>query len=165
MGAVAVGIVGKPLGLRGEVYVQPDPDLEVEFPAGAVYDAGDRTLAVVASRLHGNRRVVRFDGVETREAAEALRGHVLTVDRDEVDLDEDAFWADDILGRDVVTADGEHVGTVAGLADGAAHDYLVVVSAGGEELLVPAVAELVEVTGGRIVVQPLPGLLGEAEEA
>lgn len=158
---VAVGVVGKPLGLRGEVYVQPDLDVGEQFAAGATYSAGDRMVTVAASRMHGNRRVLRFAGVETRSDAEALRGAVLTVDRGAVELDEAAFWTDDIVGREVVTATGEHVGTLAGVADGTAHDYLVVTHADGRELLVPAVDELVEVTDERIVVQPLPGLLDE----
>lgn len=161
MTAVAVGVVGKPLGLRGEVYVQPDPDLGEQFPEGASYTAGDRVLTVASSRAHGNRRVVRFEGVSSREEAETLRRRVLTVDRDTVVLDPDAFWADEVLGRDVVGADGTAVGTVAGILDGAAHDYLVVARPGRDDLLIPAVDELMEVTPDRIVVQSLPGLLGD----
>jgi len=162
---VAVGAVGKPLGLRGEVYVHPDPDLGEEFPPGASYTVAGRSLTVAASRMHGNRRVVRFEGVDSREAAGALRGAVVSVDRESVGLDVDVFWADELLGRDVVTAGGEPVGVLVGVADGAAHDYLVVARDGGDDLLVPAVDELVEVTADRIVVQPLPGLLGDTDEA
>lgn len=158
---VAVGVVGKPLGLRGEVYVQPDPDVGEQFPPGATYAAGDRTLTVAASRLHGNRRVVRFAGVEDRKDAEALRGAVLTLDRADVNLAADAFWTDDVVGRAVVTVEGERVGTLAEVTDGAAHDYLVIARPDGRELLVPAVDELVEVTADHIVVQLLPGLLDE----
>lgn len=158
---VAVGVIGKPLGLRGEVYVQPDPDVGEQFPPAATYRAGGRTVTVVTSRMHGNRRVVRFAGVDSRTEAEVLRGTVLTVDRAAVELDDAAFWTEDIVGRDVVTAAGERVGTLAGVADGAAHDYLVITGVDGREVLVPAVDELVEVTAERIVVQPLPGLLDE----
>ncbi|MEX0659660.1 MAG: ribosome maturation factor RimM [Egibacteraceae bacterium] len=161
MGDVAVGVVGKPLGLRGEVYVLADPDLGVEFAPRATFRAGADTLTVATSRLHGNRRVLRFDGVETREAAEALRGRVLTAARDDLDLEPDAFWADELIGLPVVTAAGAQVGTVTGVADGAAHDYLVVADGHGQELLIPAVDQLVDVTPERIVVAPVPGLLGE----
>lgn len=160
---VAAGVVGKPFGLRGEVYVRPDPDLDVSFAPGSTFGAGPRTLTVAESRLHGNRLLVRFEGVEAREAAEELRGTVLTVARDEVRLDEGAYWASDITGRAVVTADGDPVGVVAGVADGAAHDYLVVARDDGAELLIPAVEQLVELTGDGIVVRAIPGLLDEEE--
>lgn len=165
MGGVAVGVVGKPLGLRGEVYVLADPDLGVEFAPGATFRAGPHTVTVATSRLHGNRRVVRFDGVETREAAEALRGLVLTAAREDLDLASDAFWADELIGLPVLTAAGAPVGTVTGVADGAAHDYLVVADEDGQELLIPAVDQLVDVTTERIVVQPVPGLLGEPDDS
>lgn len=158
---VTVGVVGKPLGLLGEVYVHPDRDLVEEFPPGRTYRAGDRALTVADSRLHGNRRVVRFDGVTDREAAEALRGVTLALDREQVALDDDAVWADDLLGRPVRTPGGGHVGTIAGVADGTAHDYLVVALPDGRELLVPAVDELVELAEDHVVVEPLPGLLGD----
>lgn len=160
---VTVGVVSKPLGLRGEVYVRPDPDVADDFTAGSTYRAGERILTVAASRLHGGRRVVRFDAVEDRDAAEALRGAVLTLPRSDVALDDDAFWADDVVGREVVNAAGDHVGTLVEVTDGAAHDYLVVSRPQGRQVLIPAVDELVEVTPDRIVVQALPGLLDPEE--
>lgn len=161
---VAVGVVGKPLGLRGEVYVHPDPDVGDDLAPGSVYRTREGTLTVASSRLHGGRRmIVRFEGVEDRAAAEGLRGAVLMVDRGAVALDEDAFWTDEVVGRQVVTADGQAVGVLVGVADGAAHDYLVVAPPEGDELLIPAVAELVEVTPERVVVQAIPGLLTDEE--
>lgn len=160
---VTVGVVSKPLGLRGEVYVRADPDVADDFTPGSTYRAGARTLTVAASRLHGGRRVVRFEQVEDRDAAESLRGALLMLPRSDVALDDDAFWADDVVGREVVDADGEHVGTLVEVTDGAAHDYLVVARPHGREVLIPAVDELVEITAERIVVQALPGLLGSEE--
>lgn len=162
-GEVAAGVVGKPLGLRGEVYVHPDADVGDPFAPGTSYRAGNVTLTVASSRLHGARRVVRFEGIEDREAAEALRGTVLALDRADVPLDEDAFWAQELLGRDVVTPAGQAVGVLVDVADGAAHDYLVVATPQGQQVLVPAVSELVDITPERIIVQDLPGLLTPEE--
>lgn len=160
--AVVVGVVGKPLGVRGEVYVHPDPDLEHDFAAGSVYDLPDgRTLTVEATRLHGNRRVVRFAEAADREAAEDLRGTVLTIARRDVELAEGAYWAADIVGREVREAGGGLVGVVESTLDGAAHDYLVVARPDGGEVLVPVVPELVDVTDAGVVVHAIPGLLDE----
>lgn len=168
MGAreVAAGVVSKAFGLRGELYVHPDPDLADPFAVGAAYrtrtPAGapgtPTTLTVAASALHSGRRVVRFRGVPDRSGAEALRGLVLLRDAAVDDLDEDAVWADDIIGLPVVDPDGGALGIVAGLADGPAHDYVVVAVPDGREVLVPAVADLVAVEPARIVVTPVPGL-------
>lgn len=164
---VRVGVVGKPFGVRGACYVRPDPDVVHEFAPGRRYRAagpwtGD--LEIASWHLHGRRTVATFVGVSSRAEAERLRGAVLAVARHDVDLPEEALWADEVTGARVVTVDGAPLGRVTALADGPAHDYLVVSLDGGGEVLVPAVAELVTIESGtdadvRVVVEPLPGLL------
>ena len=154
------GVVGKPFGLAGEVHVRPDPDVADDVVPGSGYltSSGSR-LVVAGSRPHRGRRLVRFEGVDDRGAAEALRGETLSVPRRGVALAPDAFWTDELLGREVVDEQGQLVGVVESARDGAAHDYLVVARPDGGELLLPAVAELVEVTADAVVVHAIPGLL------
>jgi 16S rRNA processing protein RimM len=161
---VAVGVVRRPFGLRGEVYVHPDPDLDDEFPVGARYRLDDRDVTVRESWLHKGLRIVRFDGVDDRDAAAGLRDAVLRREASADDLDGEAYWADDLVGRPVVDPDGRPLGTLAGVRDGTAHDYLVVTATDSREVLVPAVGDLVRVEGERVVLQPVPGLL-DPEEA
>ena len=158
---VVVGVVAKPLGLKGEAFVRPDPDVVHEFAPGETFTVDGRSLVVAAARSHSGRQVVRFEGVDTREAIEELRGTVLTVPRETVALDEDTFWNDDLLGREVFDHRGELLGILEATADGAAHDYLVVARPDGGEVLVPAVADLVDVQADRIVVQAIPGLFDD----
>ncbi|CAN5665915.1 MAG: ribosome maturation factor RimM [Actinomycetota bacterium] len=157
-----VGVVAKALGLAGETFVRPDPDLDEPFPPGAAY-ASSRggELVIASSRLHSGRQVVRFDGVDSREAAEALRGAELRRPRADIPLDDDAFWTDELIGREVLDDSGAVVGVVEAVADGAAHDYLVVARPDGGEVLLPAVAELVEVGADHVVVHAIPGLLDD----
>jgi 16S rRNA processing protein RimM len=160
-GDVIVGVIAKPLGLKGEVFVRPDPDVAHTFAAGDAFSARGQRLVVASARLHSGRQVVRFEGVDTREGVEALRGVVLSVPRESVALDDDTFWNDELLGREVVDDSGDLVGVLESTMDGAAHDYLVVARPDGGEVLVPAVAELVEVQPDRIVVHAIPGLLDD----
>ena len=165
-GEVVVGAIGKAFGLRGEVYVHPDPDIGESFRPGRRYHVvgQDRVLTVADSHVHAGRQLVHFKGVGDRSAAEALRGLVLTVPRDAVELDEDAFWAGDLLGAEVVDDAGDIVGVVDGFRDGHAHDYLVIARPDGGEVLVPAVSELVEIAPSehgevKVTLHPIPGLL------
>ena len=159
---VVVGVIAKALGLKGEVFVRPDPDLDHEFVPGEEFTlAGGRRLVVAAARMHSGRQVVRFEGVDDREAVAALRGELLEVPRETIGLAEDAFWNDDLLGRDVVDESGTLVGVLEATMDGAAHDYFVVARPDGGEVMVPAVAELVEVQDDRIIVRAIPGLLDD----
>lgn len=158
---VVVGVIAKPLGLKGEVFVRPEPDVAHEFTAGDQFEADGRTLTIAQARLHSGRQVVRFEGVDTRDDVEALRGTVLSVSRESVALDDDAFWNDELLGRDVVDHNGDLIGVLEATQDGAAHDYLVVARPDGGEILVPAVAQLVDVRPDRIVIQAIPGLIDD----
>lgn len=157
---VVVGVVGKPFGVRGEVYVQPDRDLAHDFADGTAYAvSGGDPLVAAGTRVHGNRRLVAFVGVEDREAAEALRGTVLRLPRTDVALDDEARWAGDLVGREVRDEPGALLGVVEGFLDGPAHDYLVVARPDGGEVLVPLVEALVDLDGPAVVVRPIPGLL------
>lgn len=157
---VAVGLVGKPHGLRGEVYVRLDPDFPNPLePGRALRTDRHGALTLESVRDQSGRVVVRFAGVGTREGAEDLRGERLLLPREEIELDEDGVWVDDLIGREVVTDDGELVGVLESVADGTAHDYLVVARPDGGELLIPVVEEMVELADDSIVVKPIPGLL------
>lgn len=156
---VVVGVVGRPFGLRGDVYVRPDPDISFRFEPGARLALAGRTLTVAAAHDHAGRTVVRFADVADRAAAEALRGAALTVPRAHLPLDPDVFWTSELVGRQVVDADGQALGVVEGAADGPAHDYLVVSRREGGPAFIPCVAELLTITEDAIVVENLPGLL------
>lgn len=175
---VVVGVVGKPFGVRGACYVRPAPDVAHDFAPGCTYAVTGspgaaetpQQLEVVGRLDHGNRTVLSFAAVDTREAAEQLRGTVLALARSAVALPDESLWAEDVLGAPVVDPAGTTIGEVTALADGPAHDYLVVTRPGGAQVMVPAVAELVTVempadddpsgaTRARVVVQPVPGLL------
>ncbi len=164
-GQLTVGRVGKPFGVAGEVYVHPDPDLDEPFAPGTAYRTDrDGTLVVAQAREHGRRLLVHFEGVDDRTAAEALRGTVLLRDRGPVDdEDDDVVWVADLLGRDVVDEDGQLLGTVESVTDGAAHDFLVLARPDGGEVLVPLVDELVDLDADPIVLRPPPGLLDPDE--
>ena len=156
---VIVGVVGKPFGVDGDVHVHPDADLEHDFPVGTVYDTERGELTVEATRLHGDRRLVRFGEAADRGAAEDLRGLALTLDRAALPLPEGAAWVEDVLGAEVVDEDGQVIGALERVLDTPAHDLLVVARPDGGEALIPAVEELVEIGRDRIVVRAIPGLL------
>lgn len=156
---VTVGVLGKPFGVGGACYVRPDPDVEHEFAPGTRYEVGDREIEVASRHDHGSRVVLTFVGVNTRDGAEELRGAVLRVDRSHVALDDESLWADDVVGAEVFDDAGDLVGVVEGLADGPAHDYLVVARPDAGLVWIPAVDDLITIEAGKVCVSPIPGLL------
>jgi 16S rRNA processing protein RimM len=166
---MVVGRVLRPHGLRGELVVEVLSDAPDRFAPGAEVAAGDpdsggelRPLEVSSARLHQGRLLLRFVGVDDRDAAEPLRGSLLTIPLEAArELGPDEFWRHQLVGLAVVDAEGNDRGVVSDVLPGAAHDLLEVRRPDGVTALVPAVAALVEVEldAGRLVVQPLPGLL------
>jgi 16S rRNA processing protein RimM len=160
---LVVGRVGRPHGIRGELTVQvhtDDPDLR--FAAGSVLatePAARGPLTVNSSRWHSGRLLIAFDGYADRDSAEELRGTLLVMDSDEAGpAGPEEFWDHDLVGLSVVTVTGEPVGEVTDVLHHG-QDLLVV---GPRQILVPFVAAIVpevDVSNGRVVIDPPPGLL------
>lgn len=167
---LVVGRIGRPHGLRGEVTVEVRTDDPARrFAVGSVLatdPAGSGPLTVAASRWHSGRLLVAFEGCHDRDAAEALRDTLLQIDSAELEplSDPEEFYDHDLIGLTAVTVGGELVGTVADVLHHG-QDLLVVEGLGarsGAEIMIPFVAALVpevDVTGGKLVIDPPPGLI------
>jgi len=155
---LAVGRVGKPHGLRGEVSVEPLTDTPERFDPGTVLlsDAGELTVAT--SRRHQRRFLIGFEGVGDRSAAEELRGAILFVKAEDLpDLPEGSFWPHDLEGCEVITESGARVGVISEVLRNPANDLWVT-----ERGMIPAVKEVVvevNLDARRVVIRDVPGLL------
>ncbi|MGH8939147.1 MAG: ribosome maturation factor RimM, partial [Actinomycetes bacterium] len=122
-------------------------------------------VTVAAARPHGARLLVRFDAVPDRDAAEALRGALLTVDSAALPppSDPDEFYAHQLDGLSAHLADGTLVGVVTEVVHGPGGELLVIARDGDPaEVLVPFVHDIVptvDLQAGRIVLTPPDGLL------
>ncbi|MFD3684220.1 ribosome maturation factor RimM [Nocardiopsis sp. NPDC058631] len=168
---LVVGRIGRAHGIRGDVAV----DVRTDDPAARFADGTEMAtdpaaagpLTIASSRRHSDRLLVRFRGIADRDSAEALRGTLLFVDSQDIaPLDDpDEFHDHELIGLAAVTTGGDAVGTVGDVLHHA-QDVLVVATPEGGEVLVPFVAALVpevDVAGGRIVIDPPPGLLDLAD--
>jgi 16S rRNA processing protein RimM len=147
-----VGRVGKAHGLRGDVHVVAVTNVAERFAPGSELVVGDRSLVVQSSRPAGSGFVVRFDGVDDRNAAEALRG--VTVRAEAREGDDDELFAHDLIGAEVRDRAGTRIGAVESVQANPAHDLLVL--DGGT--LIPAVF-VVERSPGVVIVDLPEGLL------
>ena len=165
---VIVGTVGRAHGLRGQVTVRPRSDaVEDRFAPGAALTVSGRTLTVTRHSWQQGRLVVAFADVGDRTAAEALRGLDLWADGPSEVVEEDEFHDTELIGLAAVDPSGTALGEVVAVRHHPAQDLLVVRTPAGERL-VPFVAELVpevDPAAGRLVIDPIPGLLDEVPDA
>ena len=171
---LVVGRITKAHGIRGEVVVDVrTDDPERRFALGATVDTDPPErgpLTVTRVRWQSGRLLVAFDGVADRTQAEAMAGTVLVADSSTAPAsdDPDEFWDHDLVGLRVETVTGEQVGVVSEVLHLPGGDTLSVTRDGADDALIPFVAAIVpeiDVAGGRVVIDPPPGLLdlGTAE--
>lgn len=161
MSCILVGRFGAPHGVRGEVRLQSfthDPRAIGSYGPLAAPDGRVFTLKSVRL-IKDNMLIVRVDGICDRTAAEALTNLDLTLDRAVLPPpDEEEFYIADLIGLDAVDADGERLGTVAGVPNYGGGDLIEVRPLkGGESLLFPftkAVVPTVDIVGRRVTIVP-----------
>lgn len=166
-GYVAVGRVLAPRGLRGEIKVHPLTDSPEHLSPGRTLFLAGEGRTVQAARWQKGFALLKLSGIDDREAAEALRGLYLELPESELaPLAEGQYYRYQLVGLRVESTEGETLGRVASVFSTPANDVLVVQGEKGE-VLVPAVDEIVkevDVAGGRIVVEAVPGLLPPQRE-
>ncbi|NBB69302.1 MAG: 16S rRNA processing protein RimM [Alphaproteobacteria bacterium] len=155
---VCLGVITGAHGVGGEVKVRPftaEPDALDAY--GAVENAtGDRRLHLTVERVSSKGVIVRIAGVDDRDAALALRGTELWLDRQRLpEPAEDEWYVDDLAGLQVVDTDGAPLGRVRAVADHGGGDVVEILADDGRELAVPftrAHVPEVDVAAGRLVV-------------
>ncbi len=159
-------------GLRGELKVAPSRIGDGALAAGlelraTLADGSARVLRVRSLRLHQGRPLIAFDGFDDANAAAALIGSTLAIERDAVALGEGEYFDDDLVGCALVDAGGTVLGAVVAVEHYPAQDVLLVGDRRAMVPLVKAFVKAVDVAARRISVELPPGLLDarEADEA
>ncbi len=132
-----------------------------------LYLEDGRALTIETSRDNGARLLVTFAGVADRTAAEALGGSILVVPTSDLpELPEGTYWPHELEGCEVVTGTGRVVGTITDVVANPANDIWVTTGADGEEILVPAIRQViaeVDVGARRVLVHEVPGITAPEE--
>jgi 16S rRNA processing protein RimM len=158
---VLMATIGGAQGLRGEVRARAytsDPSALGDY--GNLQTLDGRSFEILEIRQAKNVVIVRFRGINDREAAEALNGLELYVDRDNLpddELDEDEFFYADLEGLEAVDDTGTGYGVVSGVYDFGAGDLLELKGPGKRPVLIPfseaAVLEI-DLERGKILIDP-----------
>ncbi|WP_273726352.1 ribosome maturation factor RimM [Brucella gallinifaecis] len=169
---IQLAVVGAAHGIRGEVRVKTftdDPLAIADY--GHLYDEQGKAYEVLEARSAKTVVVVRFKGVNDRNAAEALNGTELFIDRSQLhddELDEDEFFQTDLIGLEAFDADGKSYGTVSALFDFGGGDLIELSLKGKRPMLIPfteAAVPEIDFEKGRITVEPYAaGLISDEDD-
>lgn len=172
---ILIGEIAAPHGVRGAVRIKPHTDfperfLEMEQIALFRSEVPDRPwqeMDVEDMRLHQAMVIGKLRGVDSRDAAEVLRGAQIRCREEElVDLPADSYYIFELVGLDVITTAGEHLGQIREVLRTGANDVYVIRPAVQHEkraeILLPAIRDVVvaiELERGQITVSIPAGLL------
>jgi 16S rRNA processing protein RimM len=162
---ICVGAIMGAFGVHGEVRLKSftaDPEAIATYAPLLTQDG--RVFKVQLTRQVANGFAARLSDVRSRDDAEALKGTQLFVPRARLpSLPDDEFYHADLVDLEVRDTGGTLLGRVKSVQNHGAGDILEVQAAGkAGTILLPftlAVVPNVDLTAGRIVVDPPEGLL------
>lgn len=141
-------------GVAGEVRLKLFAQDIASFRKGMRFAVGGRELTLQSIRP-GRQPVARFAEVGDRDAAEALRGALLTIPRAALPpLEEGEYYHADLIGLPCVGADGAPLGQVVAIENFGAGDILEIETPGGKRAMAPFRAGVADLKGDRVVVDP-----------
>lgn len=175
---VCLGVISGAHGIRGEVKIKAFGEDPLAIGAyGPLSDeTGGTTVEITSVRPSKGGVIARIKGVGDRTQAEALKGLKLFVERSALpEAAEDEYYHADLVGLSVELSDGKPMGTVIAVQDFGAGPMLEISLSGPaktgakreETFLAPFTREIVpevDLAGGRLVLDPPPGLLEGSEE-
>lgn len=125
-------------GIKGEVKVLPWLDSPEDLCDFERCRIDGREVEIEQCRVQKTCNLVKLAGVDTMEAAQALRGKVIELYRE--DIDDEVIFAAELIGMEVY-CDGEMIGKIKEVLDYPGNSVYVV--KGAREYMIPAVKEFI----------------------
>ena len=155
---VLLAAVIGPQGLKGAVKAKiftATPEALMSYPV--LHDGKGRHFTITAFRAgKPGEAVMSFQGIESREAAETLKGMGLYVAREALpETDENEFYHADLIGLEAQDTEGRVIGKVAAIHNFGAGDVIEIARPDGNTALLAFTREtvpVIDIPGGRVVV-------------
>lgn len=152
-------------GIAGDIKVQSwcdSPDVLTDFDT--LYLSPSEPVTVRRAFVHKNVVILHLAGVDSCDDAQALRGRVLYLNRDDIDLPNDLVFIQDMIGLTVYDVRTDSViGTLKEvLTTNPAHDMYVIARPDAPDALIPACEPFlvsVDLDAGRLTVRTIEGLI------
>lgn len=147
MDYLRIGLVVKPQGIKGELKIMPmtdDPNRFKGLKQVYVEQGKEHVIRSIANvSVRNDAIIITVEGIETREAAEAMRGKYLCVDRQNaVKLPDGRYFVVDLIGCTVEDTNGTNLGKLNDVYETGANDVYTI--KGKRSLMVPALKKLIK---------------------
>ena len=143
---LVVGFLRRAHGVRGEMIMDLHTDFPERFQSGRELVIGEdrRAMTLSSVRPHAKGMLVKFNGVETPEAAGQFRNQWVYVKATDVpDLPEGKLYQHELFGFHVIDENGDSLGELVEILETGANNVYVVRDDKGKELLLPAIPSVI----------------------
>jgi 16S rRNA processing protein RimM len=138
-------------GVKGEVRLKLFTDIIENLTRHEMLYLGGASRRVMSVRESGNTAIAKFEGIDDRSAAEALRGSLVEVGRSALPpLEEGEYYHADLIGLPAVDQEGKPAGIVVAVENYGAGDLLEIEDSSGKRSLIPFSPGIADLEGGRI---------------
>lgn len=161
---LVVGRLQRPHGLKGEILMGVMTDFPERIqPEGTLYIGNQHEpLKILSRREHTKGMLLQFEDYDSRETVAALTNREVFVRADDRPaLPEGEYYQHQLIGLQVVTDEGQSLGTLVEFLETGANDVYIVRGAAGKDILLPAIDEVVlgiDLEAGEIRVHLMEGL-------
>jgi len=143
-----IGTVLKPQGIRGELKIKSISPYPERFQKlKKVFISKDKVESFIIESVHltGEFVFLKLSNVNDRTSAEVLRGCELLVDESElIDLKSDEYFVHDLIGCKIYTEEDHYIGELIQIMEAGSNDVYIVRNKTGDEILIPAIADVVK---------------------
>jgi len=159
---VVVGRILAPWGIKGKLKVELVTDFPQRFtPYSKVY-IDRQPMTIDSAEWHKGKAIIKLSTIDSVEDAQRLRGQPIEIHHSQIyPLPEGQYYHFQIIGLEVLTTQGELLGTITKILTAESNDNYVVCGAKGE-ILIPVIEDVVksiDLNQGRVVIEPIEGLL------
>ena len=162
---VVIGKFRKPHGIRGEIRMTVLTDFPELLEVGqkVFTEPNYQPYQIRATRWHGGDMLVSLEGLPDRTAVEIFRNVMVYMKSQDMPAPaEGEFYHHQLVGLEVLTDQGEHLGIITEIILTGANDVFLVKPPEGKEILLPDTEEVVlniDLNNKRMLVHIIPGLL------
>lgn len=156
-------------GIRGEVRIEPwcdSPEFICEFDRLYLDDNG-QTFIDIKARPHKNIALCKIKGIDTIEEAEKMRGKIVYINRDDIELEDGVNFVQDLIGLEIRDADNDNIyGTLTDVIYTGANDVYEITDENGKKYLAPVIDEVIietNVDDGYVLIRPMKGIFDDED--
>ena len=163
---LAVGLLRRPHGVRGEIMLEIQTEHPDQFKVGASFYVGEERISftIASVRTHNKGFLLSFEGINDRDEVGLLRNHYVYANiADLPPLPEGEYYDYQLIGLTVIEEEtGETLGELKEIIKTGANDVYLVTSESGTEILLPVIPDVIldiDLAERQMSVYLLPGLV------